>query len=123
MTCKVHSKQGECRWEKNGIPIGIYPGKYEWAGRPETGDCSIRIIDASLEFDDGQWECQVTPSSFNSNDALLSEKAELVVREKPNSIAIRNVGDEGEVITASAGDEVELECVVKGGNPPADLKW
>ena len=80
LKCRVAAKKGDCRWEKDGQPVGIYPGKYVWAGRPETGDCSLRVFNASLEFDDGVWQCQVTPSSFNSKDALISEGAELVVR-------------------------------------------
>ena len=62
--------------------IGIYPTKYEWAGLSEKGDCSLKILDANLEYDDGVWQCQVTPSSFQSKDSLISEGAELVVRGK-----------------------------------------
>ena len=77
------------------IPASIYPGKYEWAGQNgrvvqggeapsslEDGDCSLRILNANLEYDDGVWQCQVTPSAFNTRDALISEGAELVVRGK-----------------------------------------
>ena len=38
------------RWEKraspgqSGVPVGIYQGKYEWAGRPGVGDCSLRLL-------------------------------------------------------------------------------
>ena len=82
MPCLIINKKGECRWEKDGDPVGMYPTKYEWAGNPEDGDCSIRILDASLEFDDGVWQCQVTPTSFLYKDSLISEGAELVVRGK-----------------------------------------
>ncbi len=86
MPCVILSKKGECRWEKDGAPVGIYPTKYEWASSPEAGDCSLRILDASLEFDDGEWQCQVTPSNFQARDALISEGAQLVVRGKLESI-------------------------------------
>ena len=33
------------------------------------------------------------------------------------------MGDEGQEVIASAGEEIELECIVSGGNPPAKLKW
>ena len=92
MTCRIDGKQGECRWEKDGSPIGIYPGKYEWAAQPEKGDCSLRILNSSLEFDDGVWQCQVTPSSFNSKDALISEGARLVVRGKEQYQMVRSWG-------------------------------
>ena len=62
MECRVANKEGECRWEKSGNPIGIFPGKYEWAAGspgPADGDCSLRVINASLEYDDGIWQCQV----------------------------------------------------------------
>ena len=123
IACKVNDKQGECRWEKDGTPVGIYPGKYEWAAKPESGDCSLKIKNASLEYDDGVWQCQVTPSSFLSKDALISEGAEVVVREPPSQIHIQRVGDEGREIIASAGEELELECIVSGGNPPAKVRW
>lgn len=65
-------------------PQGMFSGKYEWSGDREAGDCSIRIFDAS-EVDDGDWECQVTASSFTAHDALTSRIAELVVRGKRGS--------------------------------------
>ena len=61
-------------------PIGLYSGKYEWAARPGTGDCSLNILAIDIKFDDGLWECQVTASSFESQDALASKPARLVVR-------------------------------------------
>ena len=82
LPCVILNKKGECRWEKDGTPVGIYPHKYEWSSSPENGDCSLRILDANLEYDDGVWQCQVTPSSFSIKDALISEGAELVVRGK-----------------------------------------
>ena len=82
LPCVILNKKGECRWEKDGTPVGIYPHKYEWSSSPENGDCSLRILDANLEYDDGVWQCQVTPSSFSVKDALISEGAELVVRGK-----------------------------------------
>ena len=85
MPCIVLNKRGECRWERDGQPVGIHPGKYEWAGAStdassDPGDCSLRILDASLDFDDGVWQCQVTSSSFKARDFLISQGAQLVVR-------------------------------------------
>jgi len=123
MPCLIQNKKGECRWEKDGDPVGMYPTKYEWAGSPEEGDCSLRILDASLEFDDGVWQCQVTPTSFLFKDSLISEGAELVVREKPDEIVIQRVGDTADHIIASAGEDLEMECIATGGNPPPTLRW
>lgn len=71
-------------------PVGIYPKKYEWAGgslhlqgmqSPHIGgDCSLWIRSATLDFDDGHWECQVTSSDFTTQDALTSQPVRLVVR-------------------------------------------
>ena len=88
--CIIINKKGECRWERDGQPVGIHPGKYIWAnpdeGAAESGDCSLKILDANLEFDDGVWQCQVTPSSFQLRDSLISEGAEVVVRGNDISI-------------------------------------
>ena len=63
-------------------PIGLYNGKYEWAARAGSGDCSLNLMAIDIKFDDGLWECQVTASSFESQDALASKPARLVVRGK-----------------------------------------
>ncbi len=130
ITCRVENKRGECRWEKSGNPIGIFPGKYEWSGSPDEGDCSLRVYNASLEYDDGVWQCQVTPSSFTAKDALTSVGAQLVVRERPSAIVVQRVGHDVVVdagfrqqVVATAGEEVQLECIVTGGNPPAKIAW
>uniref|UniRef100_A0A0K2V225 Ig-like domain-containing protein n=2 Tax=Lepeophtheirus salmonis TaxID=72036 RepID=A0A0K2V225_LEPSM len=123
LPCLVAGKKGECRWEKDSSPIGIFPTKYEWAGAPGTGDCSLRVLNSSIEFDDGIWQCQVTASSFSARDALISQGAQLVVRESPNSIIIQRIGNIESEIIASAGEDVELECISTGGNPPAQVKW
>lgn len=63
-------------------PVGIYLKKYEWSGSQEGGDCSLWVRAATLEFDDGEWECQVTASDFTTQDALTSAPVRLVVRGK-----------------------------------------
>ena len=82
LPCIINDMRGQCRWEHDGQPVGLHPGKYEWAGTPETGDCSLKVFRASLQYDDGVWNCQVTPSSYKVKDALISEGAEVVVRGK-----------------------------------------
>jgi len=39
-------------------------------------------MNAALEYDDGEWECQVTASDFAAQDALTSRPVKLVVRGK-----------------------------------------
>ncbi|TRY72566.1 hypothetical protein TCAL_06514 [Tigriopus californicus] len=123
LPCVISEKRGQCRWEKDGAPVGLQDSKYEWAGNPDTGDCSLRVLAAELQYDDGVWQCQVTPSSFQNKDALTSEGAQIVIREPPTEIHIQRIGDEGAEVIASAGEELELECIVSGGNPPAQIHW
>ena len=80
MVCRVRNKAGECRWERDNTPIAAYAGKYEWAGDTKAGDCSLRILNAKYEYDNGGWVCQVTASSFKERDTLISHPANLVVR-------------------------------------------
>ncbi len=44
--------------------------------------------------------------------------------ESPDSIQLRRIGADGVNQTAaSAGEDVELECVVEGGNPASRVRW
>ena len=88
LVCKVIDKRGACSWQKDNKPVGIYPRKYEWASNVGShsshvgGDCSLWVRAATIEYDDGLWECQVTASDFTTQDALTSQPAKLVVRGK-----------------------------------------
>ena len=44
----------------NAKPIGLFPGKYEWAGQVEQGDCSLRVLSVDPQYDAGVWVCQVS---------------------------------------------------------------
>lgn len=79
LRCKVQDKRGQCIWQKDRKPVGMHPDKYEWVGGRDS-DCSLLIRRASLDFDDGFWECQVTPGDFTRQDALTSLPARLLVR-------------------------------------------
>ncbi|XP_047472068.1 irregular chiasm C-roughest protein-like isoform X3 [Penaeus chinensis] len=103
----------------------MFSGKYEWSGDREAGDCSIRIFDAS-EVDDGDWECQVTASSFTAHDALTSRIAELVVRVAPNrpqmEVETLQVAS-GQNFTVQEERTGKIKCISRFGNPPAEIKW
>jgi hypothetical protein len=43
--------------------------------------------------------------------------------EKPDKIVIQRVGDSAVDIIASAGEDLEMECIATGGNPPSTLRW
>lgn len=77
--CKVQDKRGQCIWQKDRKPVGMYPDKYEWANS-RNNDCTLLIRRVSLDFDDGFWECQVTSGDFTRQDALTSLPSRLLVR-------------------------------------------
>ena len=73
--------QAECRWQKNGKPVGLFSGKYSLpASATQPGDCSLTIARVDLMLDDGEWQCQVTSSNISYQDALASTPAILTVQ-------------------------------------------
>jgi len=131
LACKIINKKGDCRWEQkkdNGHtqPLGFYKGKREWAGDSDQGDCSIRIFNAEYDYDNGRYICQVTASGFKETDTLISREAVLSVRVPPQSVMMREQGEESPLeskVTGVEGDNLDLECFVSGGNPPPRLHW
>ena len=121
LPCFVREKGGECRWEKDGNPVGIFEDKYEWAGNLDEGNCSLAILDASSEYDDGVWQCQVTASNFKEGDSLISEGAEVVVRAAPKMVELK--GAVQGVVEGVDGQQLDVECVAKGGNPAPSLSF
>lgn len=79
LRCKVQDKRGQCIWQKDRKPVGMHPDKYEWVGGRDS-DCSLLIRRASLDFDDGFWECQVTSGDYTRQDSLTSLPARLLVK-------------------------------------------
>lgn len=126
LPCLVKNKAGECRWEKDGTPVGMYKEKYEWAGSIESGDCTIRIQEASAEYDTGVWQCQVTASDFTQKDTLISSGAFLSIRTQPTtvSLSVNNITLASKaVFNGKAGDLIDLRCEAQGGNPTPSLIW
>ena len=80
LPCLIWNKAGECRWEKDGTPVGMFKDKYEWAGNVLSGDCGIVISDASEEYDAGVWQCQVTSTDFTQKDTLISKEIIINIR-------------------------------------------
>ena len=65
--------------EEKMILLGYMSSRYKTLNAVKLSG-QLKILDANLEFDDGVWQCQVTPSSFQLRDSLISEGAEVVVR-------------------------------------------
>ncbi|XP_043482082.1 kin of IRRE-like protein 2 isoform X2 [Leptopilina heterotoma] len=126
LICRVLDKRGQCIWQKDQKPIGMHLKKYEWVGSPDVGDCSLLVRSATLEFDDGLWQCQVTASDFTAQDALASEPARLVVRVSPQRPQIEYADKlilPGSNVTARAGETATLKCTARYGNPSPLIKW
>lgn len=125
LTCKVYNMRGQCSWQKDGRPQGLFTGKYEWSGDRSAGDCSLRVLDVA-EVDDGEWECQVTASAFTAQDALTSNIARLVVRVAPDPPYLE-VGHTpavaGRNFTVREGRPAAIKCVARYGNPAARFSW
>jgi hypothetical protein len=100
--------------------------KFEWASIYESGDCSIRVKDASAEYDTGVWQCQVTASDFTQKDTLISLGGFLSIRTQPESVKIF-VNNESfhsrAVFNVKAGKLIDLKCEANGGNPTPSLIW
>ena len=107
LPCVIESKGGQCTWEKDNAPVGMFPLKYEWAGNKSAGDCSLLIYDAEVEYDEGNWQCQVSASDFVQGDSLISKVAELQIRSSPDRISL----SAGGLIKIGKGDAAEIECI------------
>ena len=57
LTCRIFekSRNSQCIWQKDGKPIRLQDRKYEWSGSQDSGDCSLRIINADINYDDGRF--------------------------------------------------------------------
>ena len=87
LPCLVQHKGGECRWERDGLPVGLFPEKYRMVDG-EAGDCSLVVEDARLEWDEGWWQCQVSASHIVLADSLISARARLTVRTPPADLEV-----------------------------------
>ena len=56
LTCRIFNKHrnSNCIWLKNNLLITIENGKYEWEGNRDAGDCSLRVHEANIKFDNGK---------------------------------------------------------------------
>ena len=71
-------------------------------------------MNVDIKFDDGQWECQVTSTDFQSQDALASGGARLVVRGKITFI--NDVTQQGTGVWGSKGvPPLQKHCTMYEG--------
>ncbi|XP_014233333.1 kin of IRRE-like protein 3 [Trichogramma pretiosum] len=123
LRCRVQDKRGQCIWQKDRFALGMVHDKYEW-DHGDAGECSLVIKRASLDYDDGLWECQVTPGDFVKQDGLRSPPARLLVRVEPRKPQMEYNGallTTG--LTLREGQDASISCTSRYGNPPALIKW
>ena len=128
LRCRVAEKAdaSECVWQQNGLPVLPRSGKYEWAGQVDDGDCSLRVLRTNIAYDDGEWRCQVTSSSYQAGDGLSSEPARLVVRQPPDQPRIFLANSSALVsgeLQVKEGQEEFVECRSRNGNPAPEIVW
>jgi len=126
LACRVQNMGGECRWQKNNKPVGLFQGKYSLSSEAEGGDCSLTIAGVDLRLDDGEWQCQVTSSSISSQDALVSQPARLTVQVPPSSVSIQSSGisvREGGLLTVTENNNETVTCVTRHSNPAPSISW
>ena len=109
LECVIANIGGQCSWERDGIPVGLYPDKYHLADS-EAGDCSLTILEASPEWDEGEWRCQVSAGDIARADSLISPPARLTVTQPPSEVSLVTTEDRGP------------RCVTSASNPPAEIK-
>ena len=57
LPCRIYQKSRNsiCHWQKDGFPISLQTGKYQWDGDRQRGDCSLKIFKADINFDNGKY--------------------------------------------------------------------
>ena len=121
LACKVGENMVQCRWTKDKSTVRMQKHKYEWAGRVQSGDCSIKIKSTSIDQDTGLWQCTVYAS-----ETQISREAFLSVRYPPDKVVMKEdsyILNNFEMLTLRAGDLLQLCCESIGGNPSPELNW
>ncbi|CAB4055910.1 Irregular chiasm C-roughest protein [Lepeophtheirus salmonis] len=102
LPCRVNNKQGTLQWTRSGFGLGVERNltgfdRYHMTGSDEEGDFTLDIDPVMLE-DDAKFQCQVG----------AAREPEII-----NGKEVRKTEDR----------KVILECVSKGGKPPAEITW
>lgn len=78
LPCSSRNVRDSCRWKKDGKPVMLQPGKYEWMTNRD-GDCTLLIKKASLDLDDGYWICQISSTKFKPDNSFKAFSSQLLV--------------------------------------------
>lgn len=96
LRCLIRQRQGECLWLRNGRATSFIAKKYHYSKSPDDGDCSLMIRNATVQNDDGLWQCQVTSTELDHDNSLQSRESQLVVLVAPERPQIKNTVSRGE---------------------------
>ncbi|XP_076321284.1 nephrin-like isoform X2 [Tachypleus tridentatus] len=123
LRCEVEKQAGAVQWSKDGFVLGFdraIPGyaRYSMIGDPNQAVHNLLIENAQIE-DDGEYQCQVGPTSDNK---AIRANARLRVLVPPSSMVISN-HDNGSTIEIHEKEFLSLTCTVIGGKPAAGIKW
>lgn len=141
LPCRIVAKSGQLQWTKDDFGLGEHRNlsgfeRYSMVGSDEEGDFSLDIFPVMLD-DDATYQCQVGPGrrelhnisfmkrkthkflNFSGTPPIRSRKAKLTVLVPPDNPKIT----QGNHILTTEDREIELECVSKGGKPPAEITW
>ncbi|CAG2102853.1 unnamed protein product [Medioppia subpectinata] len=88
-------------------------------GDANTGTHNLRISKAKSE-DGGEYQCQVGPGAGGNQPIRATTK--LTVLIPPTSIEITGHSNQTQ-FEVKDGQTMDLECVVTGGKPSAQIKW
>ncbi|RWS30409.1 nephrin-like protein, partial [Leptotrombidium deliense] len=87
-------------------------------GNSREGIHNLRIENIKME-DDGDYQCQVGPAL---NHKAIRAHTKLTVLLKPTSIDIIGHSN-GTTVEVKESDKLNLQCLVFGGKPKAEIKW
>lgn len=121
LPCRVVAKSGTLQWTKDDFALGQHRNlsgyeRYSMVGSDEEGDFSLDIYPVMMD-DDAVYQCQVSPGG--GSKMIRSRFAQLSVLVPPDNPRIT----QGSHILTTEDREIELECVSKGGKPPAEITW
>ncbi|XP_068214572.1 irregular chiasm C-roughest protein-like [Palaemon carinicauda] len=121
LPCRVIDKVGQLQWTKDDFGLGnereLFAFKrYHMIGSDEEGDFSLRISPVTLE-DEAYFQCQVT--GWRDIPGVRSQTAKLTVYVPPEPPVITS----SPLVTTTAGVDVYLECISRGGKPAAEIQW
>ncbi|XP_075586482.1 kin of IRRE-like protein 1 isoform X2 [Dermatophagoides farinae] len=105
-----------CFWTRNHKIIPPLPGKYNYAQRSSSGDCSMTISRLEYPADNAQWICQVYPDESEQEPP----KTQVIVMVQPNQ---PNITFDNFTESPIADQVTSISCLSANGNPLPRIEW